>query len=370
VAGGDRVTFGFDATLPIEIAPTPPSAWYTSPEMLERETATLFRESWLFVARVDELKNPGDFVSGRFLDAPWVLTRGYDGELRAFFNVCRHHAAEVATGSGCSPTLTCPYHGWRYALDGRLESAPRLGPAREFNREIYGLVPMPVTTLGPFVGVQIAPPDYAASNPPVLSCQVQPMLESTGYEDLIWFKREQYDMDCNWKVTVDNYLDGGYHVPVLHHGLADQLSLGDYETEVGDGYVVQRCQSDPDSTSRMGAEALYIWLSPTFAINRYGPYMDTNLIVPLSVDKTRVIFDYYAEPSALADAQAIDQTLRTSAQVQEEDGSICESVQRGIASPAYETGRYAPRLEHGAYAFHRWVSEALERSKSPVPTTP
>ncbi len=363
------MTLDFDPSLPIEIAPTPPSAWYTQPEMLERETETLFRESWQFVARADEVKNPGDFVSGRFLDAPWVLTRGYDGELRAFFNVCRHHAAEIATGSGCSATLTCPYHGWRYGLDGRLESAPRLGPAREFNRETYGLVPMPVTTLGPFIGIQIARPEHAAAIPPKLSSAVHGMLEPTAYEDLTWFKREHYDMECNWKVYVDNYLDGGYHVSVLHQGLADQLSLGDYETEVGDGYVVQRCQSDPDSSSRMGTEALYVWLYPTFAINRYGPYMDTNLIIPLSVNRTRVIFDYYAEPDALADARAIDQTLQTSAQVQQEDGFICESVQRGIASPAYETGRYAPRLEHGAYAFHGWVAEAIDRPESPVPTT-
>lgn len=364
------MTFGFDPALPIEVAPTPPSAWYTSAEILERETATLFRDSWQFVARTDELKNPGDFVSGRFLDAPWVLTRGHDGVLRAFFNVCRHHAAEVASGSGCAPTLTCPYHGWRYGLDGRLESAPRLGSAREFNREIYGLVPMPVTTLGPFVGIQIARPNHAAKNPPALSPQIHELLAPTGYEGLRWFKREHYDMACNWKVYVENYLDGGYHVSVLHKGLADQLALGGYETTVGDGYVVQRCQSGPDARSRMGTEALYVWLHPTFAINRYGPYMDTNLVLPLSVNKTRVVFDYYAEPEALADPQAIEQTLQTSAQVQEEDGLICESVQRGVTSPAYETGRYAPRLEHGAYAFHGWVSQALQRSVSAVPEAP
>ena len=360
------MTSGFDPSLPIERAPTPPSSWYTEPGFFELEAETLLRDTWQFVAREDQLREPGDFVSGRLLDAPWVVVRGEDRELRAFFNVCRHHAAEIASGSGCTKSLTCPYHGWRYGLDGSLQSAPRLGPAQEFDRASYALVPMPVTTLGPFVAIQLVRQEDTSFARPSISEDVHGMLASTGYEGLQWFRRETYEMDCNWKVYVDNYLDGGYHVSVLHEGLADQLSLEGYRTDVGDGYVVQRCTSDSGSEARMGDEALYIWLHPTFAINRYGPYMDTNQVIPLSVNRTRVIFDYYAEPGALADEAAIEETLRTSAQVQDEDGHICESVQRGIASLAYETGRYAPRLEHGAYAFHGWVAAATERRESPV----
>jgi choline monooxygenase len=352
----------FDPTLPIEIAPTPPSSWYTDRDFLDRETETVFRSTWQFVARADQLESPGDYVSGRFLDAPWVVVRGHDRELRAFFNVCRHHAAEVASGAGCASSLTCPYHGWRYALDGRLESAPRLGPARGFDRALFGLVPMAVTTLGPFVGLHLSVPSNREPTP-ALSSDVHALLDATGYESLRWYKREHYDMKCNWKVYVDNYLDGGYHVSVLHEGLADQLDLGAYETEIGEDYVVQRCGSHPDASSRMGGEALYVWLHPTFAINRYGPFMDTNFVVPISEHETRVIFDYYAESDVLEDQGALDATLGTSARVQDEDGRICESVQRGIASPAYETGRYAPRLEHGAHAFHRWVAQAIQTER-------
>ena len=361
------MTHEFDPSIPIERAPTPPSSWYTDPEVLERESETLFQRTWQFVARLDQVEEPGQFVSGRFLSVPWVLTRGEDGELRAFFNVCRHHAAEVASGSGCVESLTCPYHGWRYGLDGRLQSAPRLGAAQDFDRAAFGLVPMPVTTVGPFVGLRFEPLDASAPACAPPSPEIHEALRATGYESLRWFRREQYDMDCNWKVYVDNYLDGGYHVSVLHEGLADQLALDGYETEVGDGFVLQRCKSDPGSASRMGDEALYIWLHPTFAINRYGPFMDTNLILPLAVNKTRVIFDYFAAPEALESAEGIDETLRTSARVQDEDGWICESVQRGIASPAYETGRYAPRLEVGAHAFHCWLADALGYARPSVP---
>ena len=132
------MTHEFDPSIPIERAPTPPSSWYTDPEVLERESETLFQRTWQFVARLDQVEEPGQFVSGRFLSVPWVLTRGEDGELRAFFNVCRHHAAEVASGSGCVESLTCPYHGWRYGLDGRLQSAPRLGAAQDFDRAAFG----------------------------------------------------------------------------------------------------------------------------------------------------------------------------------------------------------------------------------------
>ena len=130
---------------------------------------------------------------------------------------------------------------------------------------------------------------------------------------------------------------------------------------------MQSCKTDPsnkdeaskDFGERVGEHADYAWVHPNFMVNRYGPYMDTNLVIPLSASRTRVVFDYYCEPDLLQDHDALADTLRTSEQVQDEDGWICERVQRGVASPAYETGRYAPRLEHGAHHFHKLLWSAL-----------
>ena len=352
------MTESFDPTIPIEEAPTPPSTWYTDPAVLQRELDSVFRRTWQPVARLEQVMEAGDFVSGRFLDTPWVVTRAEDGALRAFFNVCRHHASEMMEGEGCAEHLTCPYHGWRYGLDGELLKAPHLGPALNFDRDQYGLVPMPVTTVGPMVAIQpVALQD--AVTPPSLDA-LHALLEPTGYEDLVFFGQQTYDMACNWKVYVDNYLDGGYHVSVLHEGLADQLALEGYQTHVDGTLVMQRCTSAAEASGRMGTEAIYLWSHPNFMVNRYGPYMDTNLVVPLSANRARVVFDYYCEERLLEDPEALADTLRTSEQVQDEDGWICERVQRGITSPAYDTGRYAPHLEHGAHHFHKLLWEALK----------
>ncbi len=141
----------FDTSIPIEEASTPPASWYQDPKYLTLEEEKVFRRRWHFVGRVDQVQKPGDYFAGQLLSDPYVVVRGDDGELRAFFNVCRHHAAVVADGEGCAKELTCPYHGWRYALDGRLRKAPRLGPAKNFNVAEFGLVPMHVTTWGPLV---------------------------------------------------------------------------------------------------------------------------------------------------------------------------------------------------------------------------
>ena len=152
----DEQLDGFDPTVPIEAAWLPPSSWYTERGVYEVERGTVFKNNWLIAAREDQLIKPGDFVAGRVANEPYVVVRGEDGRLRAFYNVCRHHAAQVMVGAGSTETMVCPYHGWTYALDGRLVSAPELGGVRDFDRECFGLVPMHVAQWGPFVFVSMA----------------------------------------------------------------------------------------------------------------------------------------------------------------------------------------------------------------------
>src|SRR5690349_15681942 len=104
----------FNPALPLEEAWLPPSEWYTSQEFYEHEQATVFRNNWLIAARAEQLKEIGNFVAGRIAGEPYVVVRTREGDLRAFFNVCRHHAAEIACGSGCAEQFVCPYHGWTY----------------------------------------------------------------------------------------------------------------------------------------------------------------------------------------------------------------------------------------------------------------
>jgi len=357
----------FDASLPIESAWTPPASWYQEPEFLRLERDAVFRDSWQAVGRVDQVRNPGDYFTGCLVDLPYVVLRDDQGTLRAFHNVCRHHAAEVCSGSGQLNELSCPYHGWTYRLDGRLTRAPHLGRNDVFDRDRFSLKPAHVAAWGPLVFV------YLGENPPPLDPQLAELkrrLDAMGTDTLSFVASRSYDLKCNWKVYVDNYLDGGYHVAVLHKALAGQLDLDTYVTEVFDRFSIQsvrspeapRGEAGGDFAERIGAEALYAFVHPNFMLNRYGPILDTNWVVPLSQDTTRVVFDYYfLETEGDAAREFIERSITASHRVQEEDIQICESVQRGLGSPAYDRGIYAPKIEKAAYAFHRTLAAELAR---------
>lgn len=350
----------FDANAPIEVAATPPSDWYTRADVYELERRTVLRRGWHPAGRVDQLARAGDYVSGNLGSEPYLVIRGDDGVLRGFFNVCRHHATCLVEGDGCAERLVCGYHGWTYDTAGRLLKAPRLGRADGFRREDYGLVPIEVGTWGPFVFIRL---DHGETTLGEVMRPLEGRLETT---DLRFVARKTWTLDCNWKVFADNYLDGGYHVGHLHPGLAGQLDLDAYRTELFDHLSIQSCPSSgarragsSDFPERLGEAALYAYVHPTFAINRYGPMMDTNWIVPLGPRRTLTIFDYYLDGSF--DPTASDflaQSLAASEQVQLEDMAICHSVQRGLESSAYDVGRYAA-VEAAALHFHRWLAAEL-----------
>jgi choline monooxygenase len=361
----------FDAAAPIHAAATPPASWYVEADFLELEKHGVLCNSWQPVGRVDQAVRPGEFFSGVFLGQPYVVLRDAAAELRAFHNVCAHHAAQVVCGEGHANELVCPYHGWTYALDGRLRSAPRLGRVEGFRVGDFGLRPIPLVTWGPFVFL------FFGSQPRSLAEDLQPLSARVPPEGLSLLKfvaRREYTLECNWKVYVDNYLDGGYHVAHLHRGLAGQLDLEAYRTELSPRMCIQSCAAGNveeaaaspsiaplDFAERIGPGATYAWLYPNFMINLYGPIMDTNWVVPLPGNRTLTVFDYYfAETEGPTAQQFIKRSQAASHQVQVEDVEICQSVQVGLGSRAYNQGRYAPAVEIGEYHFHQLLRQDME----------
>jgi choline monooxygenase len=339
----------FDPSIPIEKAWTPPAGWYTDERILALETRTVFTNHWMAVARADQVSQPGDFVTADVGTEPVVVVRGQDQTLRAFYNVCRHHAACVMKGEGRAEQLTCPYHGWTYDLDGRLSKAPRMAGVEDFERSTLSLTPIAVTTWGPLVFVCLGEP------PPTLSERLSGLsaaLDGTHWDELVFVAQETYEVPCNWKVYADNYLDGGYHIPTIHPDLNDDLDMAGYQTELGDGYSIQCAPSAP-GVERVGEGALYAFVHPNLTLNRYGPVLDINRILPMGVDRCAVIFDYFFQDTVGSEAEAfIAESLATSRRVQDEDMDVCDRVQRGLGSRSYDRGRYAPRVEMGEYHFH------------------
>jgi choline monooxygenase len=347
----------YDPRLPLDQASTIPASWYVDARVEELERKTTFARAWLAVGRVDQVRSPGQFVCATLPSGdPIVVVRGADDVLRGFFNVCRHHAAAVATmPEGRVDVLRCPYHGWTYGLDGALKGTPDFGGVRDFDRASHGLVPVRTDVWEQWVFVTLDERGPALGES--LGADLLSNASAAGLHRYHWVERRSYTLDCNWKVFVDNYLDGGYHVPYLHKGLDSVLSYRDYTIECGERFCLQSSPLVSEGADRamadvrQGDRARYYWLYPNFMINCYGGAMDTNLVLPTGVGRTDVIFDFFfADVSDPARNRA---SIDVSHRIQEEDEDICRSVQRGLSSRAYVTGRLSVRREAGEHLFHR-----------------
>ena len=353
-------------------ASTIPSPWYVDTRVADLELENVFSKTWQVIGRTDQIQKPGDFLTFTVAGEPIVAVRGSDGQLRAFYNVCRHHAAAVVTEScGHAQILHCPYHGWNYGLDGSLKGMPEFEGVKGFDRSANGLVPVKVATWEKFVLVNLDPNAEPVERFLGRIMQRMAPLEVTK---LHYVASRQYDIACNWKVFVDNYLDGGYHVPHLHKGLNSVLDYKQYTIENEDRYCLQSSpmvSSDEDAATgatRKGDRAWYFWQYPNFMINCYAGYMDTNLVIPVDVDHCRVIFDFYfGEVATEAARKYNEESIAVGDRVQSEDLGICEAVQRGLKSRAYGAGRLSVRREAGEHLFHRLLAADLKgQSRSAI----
>ncbi|MGI8898240.1 MAG: aromatic ring-hydroxylating oxygenase subunit alpha, partial [Pyrinomonadaceae bacterium] len=326
--------------------------------------------------RVDQVREPGQYVTSDIAGEPIVVVRGTEGVLRGFFNACRHHAAAVMTEpEGKANQLRCPYHGWTYSLAGELKGTPDFSGVCNFDRAANGLLPVTTAvwenwvfvrvwhdTSGPLVANENSDNNLEKFLGADLINQIRPL----SLEKLHWMERRHYEFDCNWKVFVDNYLDGGYHVPYLHKGLDSVLDYSNYTIENGQRFCLQSSPivsdgAEPETGAvRKGDRALYYWIYPNFMINLYDGVMDTNLVIPLSVDKTEVIFDFYFPDVSESARERNRASIEVGQRIQDEDVSICRSVQRGLNSRAYSAGRLSVRREAGEHLFHRLLHADLK----------
>ncbi len=349
----------------LSLATTIPARWYTDPAMLPAEEQRVFGCTWQLVGRLEQVRNPGDFFTCSVVDEPLVVTRDTAGQLHAFYNVCRHRAGSVAEGCGQRKTLQCSYHAWTYGLDGRLLSTPEFEGVRDFDRAAYGLRSVRVDSWGPFVFVN-------------LDADAAPLREVLGaipgetahlpLERMGFFKRVDYQVECNWKVYIDNYLEG-YHIPVAHPGLFKEIDYKQYAVETFRYYSKQFApiREKPDSLLRRNlergadAQALYYWLFPNIMLNIYPDNLQINIILPLGHARTLTIFEWYLldadKPGAADD---FHKSFKFSDLVQQEDIAICEAVQKRLRSRAYDVGRFSVARENGVHHFHGLLCEFLQ----------
>ena len=334
-------------------AETIPSSWYFDDAMLDLEYRTVFSRSWQFVGTTEKLAAPGTYFTAKVANEPLIIVRGDDGAIRALSNVCRHRAGPVAAEEGTRRSFQCGYHGWTYSLDGRILTTPEFDEVECFRREEHSLPEFEVDTWGPLVFVRLE------SGGASLTDTLGDLPERIGHVDLEQFnhaRRKDWLIDCNWKVYVDNYLEG-YHIPIVHPGLFRELDYANYRTETKERYSIQHSPIRRPERIRTGTatdgEARYFWIFPNLMLNVYPDNYSTNLIVPLSTGRTLTVFEwYFRDPGSPSTRAVVDETVAFSDEIQIEDIGICEAVQAGLRSRTYDRGRYSVRRENGVRHFH------------------
>jgi choline monooxygenase len=361
----------------LECAETLASRFYTDPAVLALEKERIFRRTWQLVGTLAQpcgernglpltISDPETFFTFDLAGEPIVIVRDASGTLRAFSNVCCHRAGPIAQGSGCRKIFNCAYHGWTYTLDGRLIGTPEVDGVEFFDRSTMGMFPLRCETWQQFIFVNFAQAGPSLSeylgNIPELARQF-------SFSGLQLAERRDYIVHCNWKVYVDNYLEG-YHIPIVHPGLMREIDYPRYHCET---FRYHSQQLGPvkdvrpgDTHERIYApgtglnEALYFWLFPNLMLNIYPDNISMNLIVPLAHDKTLTIFEWFfhhADSPQVRERAA--KAIAFSDEVQQEDVYICEAVQRGLNSATYDRGRYSVKRENGVHHFHLLLAEFL-----------
>jgi phenylpropionate dioxygenase-like ring-hydroxylating dioxygenase large terminal subunit len=359
---------------------------YHDPEYFRVEMARLIRPSWQIVCHAGDIPDAGDW---RTLDLPGesvIVIRGGDGIVRAFANVCRHRGSRLLDGeAGCAKRLTCPYHAWTYAADGRLvgvpsrEDYPGLDPAQ------FGLIPVELEDWQGFLFVRLegGGPSVAAMMAPYAA-----ELAPHRFADLKAIGRITLrPRDVNWKNVADNYSDG-LHINVAHPGLT-RLFGGDYRIEAGeyvDRMSGELAEAPSSNLSERAYQAflpagagrtwLYFKLWPNVAIDIYPDQVDFMHFVPVGPTETLIREISYARPDAKIPEEWRRQmraarylNWRINRRVNAEDTALIRRVQQGMASSLYTPGPLG-RSEVCLRSFARKLRRLIPETRADSPPPP
>ena len=341
-----------------------PAAAYTSAPVLDWERRHLFAGTWTCVGRTAEVFTGADgtAVTQRALvvgDIPVLLTRSA-GTVRAFANTCRHRGHELLPegGTGHRELVPCPYHAWAYGLDGTLRRAPGFQDVPSFEPRSHGLLELPAVDWHGWVltnatGDAAPFAEHVGGMAALVAPYAPERLEPAG--------RHEYTVRANWKVIVENYQEC-YHCPLIHPELcavSPPTSGDNYDLpgawvggsmDLRDGVETMSLTGGSRGSFIEGVDrrrVLYLGLFPNLLLSLHPDYVMAHVLVPEAPDRTRVSCAWYV-PEGVADASyAVEFWDRTNRQ----DWEACESVQRGLSSPHFRPGPFAPNED----AVHRWV---------------
>lgn len=361
--------FSPDELAPEAMRPLPARA-YLDEAILAHERENLFARAWNCVGREQELLAPGSYLRAPLTSAGVVVARGADLALRALHNVCQHRGAcLVDQDRGRSQQLVCPYHGWTYGLDGALRSTPALSRVPASERAALGLRPARLAEHGGLIFV--CPGDPWASIDETLD-GLAPELARFPLRRLHLGRRLSHQARANWKLLAENFLES-HHFPPVHPELERLTAAAEACTLPARGAWfggTMRLRDGADTVSRDGSlggrapllpgERLVhdylLW--PACMLSVQPDYLLVYRLWPLAADLTTIVSEIWFHPASEADpAFDPEPVFSLWDAINAQDRAICESQQRGVASPGFGGGRYVA-VEESSHRFAAMVARS------------
>lgn len=339
---------------------------YTDPKWHAFEKSAIFARHWIWVCHVEQVRAPGAYTTATIAGRPIAIVRDREGQLRAFYNVCKHRAHELLKGDGETTRIMCPYHAWVYDLTGRLRRAPETENLENFNMDDICLDQVQVEEFCGFIYVNLdrAAPSLAAQTGD-LAAEIMHWAPDVG--ELTFGHRLTYDIKSNWKNVVDNFLEC-YHCPTAHKDFCTLVDMdtykvkthGIYSSHMADAGTSDNAAYDV-SNATVRTHAVW-WLWPTTCLMRYPgrSSMIVLNIIPVSESRTLETYDFFLETPE-PDAGEVEAIRYLDEVLQVEDIGLVESVQRGMETPAFQQGRIvhdpegSGKSEHAVHHFHGLV---------------
>ena len=359
-----------------------PSYVYTSPEIYQLEIDKIFKKDWLAIARVEEIENPGDYMTFDIVGEPIIAARNSAGEINVFYNVCVHRGTEVAAGNGNIQHFKCPYHAWTYDLSGHLIGAAYMDDVKAFDIDSCQLQPVKNDIWEGWVFINFDP------DAEPLESFIAEYAEEFGVFQTSRFRascRLETTLECNWKLVNENFVDI-YHILTLHADtLVNWLGPEDYKYRKmkHGGYAAfyDNVMPSLDRLKELGpAPWLGSWLegrdpdvaagagflTPNFTcfVRAFG--MSQIFVWPISPTQTKVCQfasapdHYFDDPDIAERIRPIENLLES---IIEEDRPMIESLQRTMGKPSFQPGR----MSTGEMLVHHYVNCYLDRMGDDLP---
>jgi len=363
-SGPKRSALSLQASAPT--APETLATWtYHNDEFYELEKEQIFQRHWLLVGHASEIPKPGDYLTLDAADERALVIRGSDGVLRAFHNVCLHRASRVVTGASghCDGDIVCPYHGWRYGLDGELSDVPAEGTFLALDKSSMQLAELEIDEWMGFVFVRFG--GSGATVGDILGIFDDEVAPYRIGEVKPYGPRWTVDLDVNWKIAVENDIEG-YHMPVGHQAMRrrigersrdehwqsgasrSSIALREEPSVIWSERMYQGLLPEqehlPEATSRSWN---YYGLFPRAVINVTPDLVYYYQYLPLGPDRCRMVGQALALEDDRREVRlARYLNMRITRRIVAEDAELCRGVDAGLRSSGY-SGGYLSELETG-----------------------